>query len=110
MNIPSFPFSITDFNDIEAVIHPGTTGHATWQTIYRNDIRIRLVKYSPGYQADHWCSKGHIIFCVEGEMTTTLESDNSKHLLKAGMVYTVGDGSSSHSSYSGDGCTLFIVD
>ncbi len=110
MKIPSFPFSITDFNDVEAVIHSGTTGHATWQTIYRNDIRIRLVKYSPGYQADHWCGKGHIIFCVDGEMVTTLESDNNTHVLKAGMVYTVGDDSSSHRSTSVYGCTLFIVD
>lgn len=110
MHLPHFPFSITDFKEVEAIRHSGTQGYAIWQTINRENIRIRLVRYSPGYIADHWCEKGHIIFCLEGEMTITLAHDNSEHILKAGMVYTVGDNSSSHSSKTKDGCLLFIVD
>jgi quercetin dioxygenase-like cupin family protein len=109
MNFTSFPFSITDFAPIEAIRHNGVTGHAEWKTLHRDDVRIRLVTYSPNYLADHWCSKGHIIFCVEGEMETELEN-GTKHLLKKGMLYTVGDNSDAHRSFSKDGCTLFIVD
>jgi quercetin dioxygenase-like cupin family protein len=109
MKLSPFPFSITDFSTIEAIIHNGITGHAEWKILYRDDVRIRLVTYSPNYLADHWCSKGHIIFCVEGEMETELEN-GTKHLLQKGMLYTVGDNSDAHRSFSKDGCTLFIVD
>jgi hypothetical protein len=104
-----FPFSITDFADIEPEIKTGVTGHAEWRILYRDDVRIRLVTYTANYLADHWCEKGHIIFCVEGEMETEL-ADGTKHLLKKNSIYTVGDHSDSHRSYTKDGCTLFIVD
>ncbi len=109
MQLSSFPFSITDFAGIAPVRHDGITGHAEWQTFHKDHVRIRLVKYSPNYLADHWCSKGHIIFCVEGDMETEL-ANGTKHLLLKGMVYTVGDDSDAHRSYSKNGCTLFIVD
>jgi quercetin dioxygenase-like cupin family protein len=104
-----FPFSITDFNALEPTIHQGTTGYAAWKTLHKDDVRIRLVTYSPNYLADHWCSKGHIIFCVEGAMETELDN-GTKHLLTKGNIYTVGDNSDAHRSYSEHGCTLFIVD
>jgi len=109
MQLSPFPFSITDFADIIPEIKKGITGAAEWRTIKRDDIRIRLVIYSPGYFADHWCSKGHIIFCVEGEMETELEN-GSVHFLRKGNMYTVGDNSDAHRSRSASGCTLFIVD
>jgi quercetin dioxygenase-like cupin family protein len=109
MQIPSFPFSITDFNSIEPEIHTGSTGQASWRTFYREGIRIRLVVYSPGYLADHWCAKGHIIYCVSGSMETELDT-GEKHLLEAGQVYAVGDNNGQHQTYSEKGCTLFIVD
>jgi quercetin dioxygenase-like cupin family protein len=109
MNLSPFPISITDFATISPEIHKGDTGIAEWRTLYRDDIRIRLVTYSAGYLADHWCSKGHIIFCVAGEMETEL-NDGSKHILKASQMYTVGDDAGSHRTYSKEGCTLFIVD
>jgi quercetin dioxygenase-like cupin family protein len=109
MNISNFPFSITDFETIDSVKHSGETGFAIWKTIIKNEYRIRLVTYSENYLADHWCSKGHFIFCVEGEMETELE-DGSKHLLKKGMLYSVGDNANAHKSFSKKGCTLFIVD
>lgn len=109
MQITAIPFSTTDWSTIEATVHEGISGEASWKTVYINDIRIRLVTYSPGYVADQWCSKGHIIFCVDGEMETELK-EGSKFLLKKGMSYTVGDNSDAHRSSTVDGCTLFIVD
>ncbi len=109
MQITGIPFSITDWSQIDAVEHAGVTGTALWKTIYINDVRIRLVEYSANYVADHWCSKGHIIFCTEGEMETEIE-DGKKFILKKGMTYTVGDNADAHRSASVKGCTLFIVD
>ena len=109
MQFSPFPFSITDFESIQPEIHQGVTGTAEWRIVHRDNIRIRRVKYSANYLADHWCSKGHIIYCVDGEMETELK-DGRKFLLTKGMLYTVGDDSDAHRSYSAEGCTLFIVD
>jgi len=109
MYLSPFPFSISDFSTIEPEIHTGITGQAEWRILHRDEVRIRLVTYSPNYLADHWCSKGHIIFCVEGDMETELEN-GSKHLLSKGFMYTVGDNSDTHRTYSKNGCVLFIVD
>ena len=109
MQITGIPFSTTDWSTIEATIHEGTTGEALWKTIYINDVRIRLVEYTPGYIADHWCLKGHIIYCVEGELETELK-DGRKFILSQGMMYTVGDDCDAHRSSSTLGCRLFIVD
>lgn len=109
MTLSPFPFSITNFSTIEPEIHRGITGFAEWRVMHRNNIRIRLVTYSPDYLADHWCSKGHIIYCIDGEMETELEN-GQKYMLQKEQVYTVGDDSAAHRSYSKNGCTLFIVD
>ena len=82
---------------------------AYWQTQLVNDIRVRMVEYSTGYKADHWCSKGHIIFCIEGEMETELDDGCIMKLTK-GMSYFVGDNSDAHRTSSKNGCKLFIVD
>jgi hypothetical protein len=82
---------------------------AFWQTQLVNDIRVRIVEYSPGYKADHWCSKGHIILCKEGEMETELEDGRIMKLTK-GMTYFVGDNCEAHRTSSENGCSLFIVD
>ncbi|MGZ3933008.1 MAG: DHCW motif cupin fold protein [Bacteroidia bacterium] len=104
------PFQITDWEQIPKTEHAGETGTAYWQTLLFDSIRIRMVEYSPGYSADHWCEKGHIIYCIEGEMTTTLK-DGSRHVLKQGMSYKTTDNPRNpHSSLSAGGCKLFIVD
>jgi quercetin dioxygenase-like cupin family protein len=109
MKLSAFPFSITEIASIEPEFHKGITGSAEWRIIARDDVRIRLVKYSANYLADHWCSKGHIIYCVDGEMETELK-DGRKFLLTKGNMYTVGDNRDAHRSYTENGCTLFIVD
>lgn len=109
MNIPSFPFQTLDWSSIPTEEHKGETGMATWQTKMMNDIRVRMVEYSPGYKADHWCRKGHIILCTEGEMDTELEDGRILNLTK-GMTYFVGDNCEAHCSSTKNGCKLFIVD
>ncbi len=41
--------------------HKGEHSKSNWQTIQFNGFRIRLVEYLPGYLADHWCEKGHVV-------------------------------------------------
>lgn len=103
------PFHITDWENIPATEHRGEKGVATWRTIQYNELRIRVVDYSPGYLADHWCNLGHVIFCLKGSMTTELK-DGRTFELKAGMSYEVSDNMSSHRTYSEQGAKLFIVD
>ena len=109
MNIPSFPFQILDWASIAKEEHKGETGVAFWQTQMVNNIRVRRVQYSPGYKADHWCSKGHIILCLEGGMNTEL-ADGRIMKLDVGMCYFVGDNNEAHRSFTETGCQLFIVD
>ena len=109
MNISSFPFQTLNWSSVPKEEHQGDTGMATWQIQKMNDIRVRMVEYSPGYKADHWCSKGHIILCTEGEMDTELE-DGRIFKLSKGMCYFVGDNCEAHRSSTINGCKLFIVD
>ena len=103
------PFGTIDWNGVTGTVHDGETGTATWQTIQAGSIRIRRVTYSPGYRADHWCSKGHILFCVEGELHTELK-DGRKFVLRRGMSYQVADDAEPHRSFTATGAKLFIVD
>jgi quercetin dioxygenase-like cupin family protein len=109
MQIQTFPFQTVDWSGIQSEEHEGTTGKAFRKVFKMGDIRIRMVEYSPGYFADHWCNKGHIIYCIAGEMTTELE-DGREFILSTGMTYQVGDNTNPHRSKSKTGCTLFIVD
>lgn len=109
MNIQAFPFQTQDWLAVTKTEHTGETGIAYWQTLYVNDIRVRKVEYTPGYKADHWCSKGHIILCLEGEINTELQ-DGRVVKLTAGMTYFVGDNCEAHRTSTQTGCKLFIVD
>ncbi len=109
MTNQAIPFQTTDWETITAVVYPGETGTARWRTQEFGNLRIRMVDYSANYKADHWCEKGHIVFCVEGEMTTEL-SDGRRIVLKKGMSYTVSDKLSSHRSVTRNGARIFIVD
>lgn len=110
MKIPALPFTPTDWSAVEPTIHPGDSGTAEWRTLTIGDIRVRQVTYSPGYVADHWCDRGHIIYVVAGELISELQ-DGRKFTLKAGMGYQVSDhGDAAHRSVTEKGATLFIVD
>ncbi len=110
MKIPTLPFTLTDWDKVPAVVHPGETGQAIWRTINVGDIRIRVVEYSAGYLADHWCDRGHILYVLEGELTSELRGGRSV-VMKPGMSYQVSDfGDEPHRSRTKAGAKLFIVD
>lgn len=109
MHINNLPFGITHWDEVEITTHAGEQGSATWQTQYFGDIRVRIVNYSPGYLADHWCRKGHILFCLDGELHTELE-DGRIFTLTRGMSYQVADNAEAHRSSTEKGAKLFIVD
>jgi hypothetical protein len=102
-------FETTDWDSVADERHEGVTGYAIWKVKQCGDIRVRKVIYSEKYLADHWCDKGHIIFCIKGEMTTELKN-GAKHILREGMSYQVGDNADAHRSFTEKGATLFIVD
>lgn len=109
MKMSAIPFGTTDWSAIPATEHKGETGSSTWRTQQFGGIRVRMVEYSPGYLADHWCQKGHILLCLEGELDTKL-ADGRVYTLKAGMSYQVADGAEPHQSSTATGAKLFIVD
>ena len=109
MHMSDIPFGVTDWNQIEPVEHSGEQGMAYWRTQQFGNIRVRVVDYSPGYSADHWCVKGHVLLCTQGELHTVLE-DGRKFTLTAGMSYQVADHAEPHRSHTAVGARLFIVD
>ena len=110
MEISNIPFGTTDWSTVEPTRHPGETGTATWRTRTFDGIRVRVVEYSPGYLADHWCDRGHVLYVLEGELDTELR-DGRTFTLKPGMSYQVSDfGDVAHRSSTKSGAKLFIVD
>jgi hypothetical protein len=103
------PFAATDFSEVPATRHAGDTGFATRRTVEAGDLRIRMVEYSAGYLADHWCHKGHVLLVLEGELVTELQ-DGRSVTLTAGMSYHVADDVDPHRSRTVTGARLFIVD
>ena len=109
MKMSGIPFDTTDWNRIEPTEHTGLTGVARWRTRQCGEIRIRMVEYSAGYQSDHWCSKGHVLLCLTGELDTELSDGRVMHLTP-GVSYQVADGDLAHRSRTSTGATLFVVD
>lgn len=109
MKMSSIPFGTTDWTGVPTTRHQGETGFAIWRTRQFGDLRVRMVEYSPGYKADHWCSKGHILLVLEGEMETEL-ADGRVFKMTPGVSYQVADGAEPHRSSTRGGARLFIVD
>jgi hypothetical protein len=110
MKIPASAFSVIDWSKIPPVEHPGERGSAFWRTLNLGSVRIRMVEYTPGYLADHWCNRGHILYVSEGELETELKGGR-RFLLRAGMSYQVSDSKDQpHRSSTKTGAKLFIVD
>lgn len=102
-------FQTIDWNLIEPTLHKGETGNAYWKTVEYGSLRIRVVEYSKGYLADHWCKKGHIVHCLDGDFISELK-DGNKFTLTKGMTYVVSDELNSHRSKSENGVKLLIID
>ena len=109
MKLENVPFASVDWDRIPVEEHPGEMGTVRSRTYAIGELRVRMVEYSPGYLADHWCDKGHVVLCVRGEILSN-HKDGSVHTIREGMVYIVGDNETCHRSSSERGATLFIVD
>ncbi len=103
------PFATIDWSTVPATAHPGESGTATSRTVELPGLRVRMVTYSPGYSADHWCERGHVLLVLQGELVTELRR-GGENRLTAGQGYCVGDGMGAHRSRTEKGATLFIVD
>lgn len=102
-------FNSIDWSKVERTEHKGEIGTSYWQTLQFETIRMRIVEYTENYLADHWCQKGHIVHCLEGEFVSELET-GEKIILKKGMSYIVSDNLSSHRSVTTNGSKLLIID
>lgn len=109
MDIQNLPFCTVNWSDINPTEHKGETGMALWRTQQFGPIRVRMVEYSPGYLADHWCVKGHMLLCLEGELDTELQ-DGRRFTLRAGQSYHVADNAEPHRSSTQTGAKLYIMD
>jgi len=109
MQMTGIPFGLSDWSKVERTEHKGRTGMAYWRTRQFGDLRVRVVEYSAGYEADHWCSKGHVLLCLEGELHVELQ-DGRTFTLTPGVSYQVADGAEPHRSHTTTGVKLFIVD
>lgn len=109
MEIKEIPFQVFDLEKVLPEEHSGVTGKAFWKTVKQGNLRIRIVEYTPGYLADHWCEKGHAVFVLKGEFESQLK-DGRKYSLKEGMCYLVADHTDAHRSFTQNGVKLLIVD
>lgn len=105
----AIPFQHIDWANVTQEEHPGSTGTSFWQTLLFDGLRVRIVTYSANYLADHWCQKGHIVYCLEGSFISEEENGTSVKLSE-GMSYIVSDQLSSHRSASEEGAKLLIID
>lgn len=109
MSTLPIPFQLIDWEKVPKTEHKGETGTSFWQMVQLPGLRIRIVEYTAGYMADHWCSKGHIVQCMEGEFVSEMQT-GERHSLTKGIMYVVSDDASTHRSFTENGAKLFIVD
>ena len=103
------PFTVTDWTLLPPVDEKGITGLASIKTVNLGDIILRQIEYSSNYEADHFCQKGHIVYCISGSIQIQL-SDNSIHTIATGNTFQVSDDASSHKLYSKEGAKVFVTD
>lgn len=109
MKLDEIPFQAVDWTAIAPTLHPGAPGEASWRTLEVGNVRARVVEYSPGYIADHWCERGHVVYVLDGELVTELR-DGRSFTATRGQGYVVADGDGAHRSRTATGARLLIVD
>ena len=110
MNLPAIPFTLTDWTQVEAEEHRGETGTSYWWTREQYGLRVRIVEYSPGYRADHWCARGHVLFTLEGELGIELR-DGRRFVLTPATSFQAGDDEANpHLAFTEAGARVLIVD
>ena len=110
MKIENIPFTVTDWNTLPPVEHPGESGTSHWRTCETGHLRVRMVEYSAGFRSDHHCPRGHVLLVLEGELGVALK-DGRVHRLTAGKSFQAGDDEvNPHLAFSEKGARVFIVD
>ncbi len=109
MKLENVPFTVTDWNRLSSVGLRGETGKAVSKEVDQGNVRVRLVEYSAGYASDHWCTRGHIVIVLEGDLTVELQ-DGKKYDLKGDMSVHMGDNAAPHKVYSRGGARVVIFD
>lgn len=109
MKIESFPFQAISWTSVPLEEYKGETGTYYTQQLMMSDIRVRMIEYSTDFKADHWCTKGHVLLCLEGELDILLKDGRKMKLLKD-MSLFIGDENEPHFISTAIGCKLFIVD
>src|SRR5258707_2751273 len=109
MQIFAVAFGSTDWSQVERSERKGEHGLAYWRPRQFGPIRVRMVEYTPGYRADHWCSRGHVLLVLAGELVTEL-ADGRRVVLQPGSSYQVAENAEPHRSETAIGAKLFIVD
>lgn len=110
MKIQGIPFVVINWNEIASTKHRGKSGKALWRTFEEGNIRVRMVDYPPGYVSDHWCSRGHVLLVLTGELSLEL-MDGRKFTLQSESSFQVEDDEANpHRPTTELGASVFIVD
>ncbi len=109
MKIEQVPFTVVEWEKEPVIEVPGKSGTAQMRTVMNDTLCIRMIDFTAGYSADHWCVKGHIAFVVAGALKIVLE-DGRSFDLRAGSSFHVGDEAGRHRVSSDAGAKVFIVD
>lgn len=100
---------LNDWDSVPKIEFKGEEGTSYWRTLVTEGIRMRIVEYSAGFISDHWCEKGHVLYCFEGEMKIKLKDERIFNV-KEGMSFIVSDNIDAHSASSEKGAKVFIID
>ncbi len=110
MKLPEMSFTIVDWTELQASEHLGETCTSHWRCFDQGELRTRLVDYSPGYEADHWCDRGHVLYVLSGRMEIKLRDGRSFHLTPGSGFCVSDNGDAAHRVATNTGCRVFIVD
>jgi hypothetical protein len=110
MKIQDIPIAAIDWSSIPALVQNGETGTAVCRTQDLGDVRIRLVRYSAGYKADHSCNKGHIIHVLDGSLVIEHEDETRTVLGPCTSWHAPDEQGSPHRVICESGADVFIVD
>ena len=110
MYITEVPYTNINWDEVPITKHSGETGFAYRRIFETGNVRLRLVEYSPGYRADHWCCRGHVIHLLDGEIKFELKDGSMVSLIK-GMSCCLSDSKSiAHKALTESGAFLLIID
>jgi quercetin dioxygenase-like cupin family protein len=110
MKIENTPFENVDWSVVPAEEYKGESGASFWRTVEHGNVRVRTVDYSPGFRADHWCSRGHVLLVLDGELTVDLRDGRSIRLVRGSGFQTGDDPENPHLVRTEKGARVFIVD